>query len=195
MTSFLTKVNNMIKENHGKAKAANVAKTWFNKGRSIGIKHAPTRFKPGKIYIFRYEDPKTPNLPWWDRNPIVLSLGWEKKNDIGINLNLLPHKPRMAILDKVYSVYEQEIKRAMNVKKGRDRTLREKPLNLNYDKIKPYLERYGFKFAVRQYIPNLKSNQALVSYDKWTYVAMLDLVDIAGADINEVYDEFYNYTK
>lgn len=197
MAEFRTLVKKIIKESGGSTRASRNANLWYKESIRTStdfIAKTSEPFKPGKIYIFRYNDPKTPNLPWWDRNPISLSIGRNTLgNDVGINLNLLPPKAKSKLLDNVYEVYKTNIKKSIGASRGRNRTLNEKFLPLDYTKIKGYLKKFGFDFAVRSYIPGRKEQQRVISYVRWPFIDLMDLSDIANENIQVVYDEFYEY--
>ena len=52
---------------------------------------------------------------------------------------------------------------------------------ITYDGVKAYLDRYGFGFAIRQYIPSRKRSQAVVSNEAWPKIALANLIEINGA--------------
>ena len=76
-----------IKTYGSKARARQEAEKWYsdalNNFRDGSVqKIGPSRFMSGKIYVFRYDTPKTrEELEWWDRNPIVLALDPAGKNE------------------------------------------------------------------------------------------------------------------
>ena len=160
-------------DTHGSKKAArSFADDWYENGRNnrkiIEVNSVRERFRPGKIYSFEYTDPITPNLPWFDMHPVVLALNSENKNDMGVNLNLLPIRIKEELLDDVYEAVS-----------GR-------PMRITYEGVKNYLDRYGFGFAIRQYIPNRKGNQAVVEHKAWPKIALANLIEINGATIRMV---------
>ena len=75
-------IKRLSTEAGSKARARADAEKWFSEGRkSRAIKEvAKTRgkFSIGKIYSFEYT-PITDNLPWYDRNPVVLALDSKSK--------------------------------------------------------------------------------------------------------------------
>jgi hypothetical protein len=108
-----------IKSTGGQGKAINEARSWYTNAKqdskNTTLVKTTERFKRGKIYMFRYDEPKTiKNLKYWDANPVVLSFGQnEYGNDIGINLNLLPNQLRLKILDKIMESYSFYIQAAI----------------------------------------------------------------------------------
>ncbi|MFW6130137.1 MAG: hypothetical protein ACOC56_03060, partial [Atribacterota bacterium] len=137
------------------------------------------RFKRGKIYIFKYRNPfSIYKLKEWDSNPIVLSLGQDEyNNDIGINLNYIPNKLKIKILDKIMDQYSSKIKFAME---GVDvNAKQQKNLNdFDYNNLKRILNRLGFQKAIRTYKHNLKQKQFVVSYESWPKITFLNIKNI-----------------
>ena len=173
-------IKRLSTEAGSKARAKADAEKWFEEGRkNRAIREvAKSRglFSIGKIYSFEYT-PITDNLPWYDRNPVVLALNSPNKNDLGINLNLLPIKFKEELLDKVHSAL---------VFGANGDALRESSLRITYDGMKMFLERYGFGFAVRQYIPSRKRKQTVVSYQSWPKIALCDFAALEGASYADI---------
>lgn len=192
-------INALIRESRGLDVAKNSVNSWFkNTSQSTGDKSVESTssiFRAGKIYIFRYENPKTGDkLEWWDRNPVVLSLGHKDGKDIGINLNLLPYSRKIQLLDKIYEQYLPKIERMIERGKG-DATTEDGIADLTYEKLKPFLEKTGFGAAVRMYITGLRTNSKVISFTKWKNLALIDLNDIARGDINMAYSKLSKYIK
>lgn len=192
-------ISALIRESRGLDVAKNSANSWFkNTSLSTGDKSVESTssiFKSGKIYIFRYESPKTKDkLEWWDRNPMVLSLGRFEGKDIGINLNLIPYSRKLQLLDRIYEQYLPKIERMIERGKG-DASTEDGIADFTFEKLKPFLEQTGFGAAVRLYVTGLRSNTKVISFSKWKNIALIDLNDIAGADINTAYSQIGKYIK
>jgi hypothetical protein len=104
MGQVLKDIRALSKEAGGKRRAASDAEEWFQStSKSIRVKsvaRSMRRFEPGKIYVFRYENPVS--AFWWDSNPVVLALDpSDSGNDMGINLNMLPVPIKEQLLDFV----------------------------------------------------------------------------------------------
>ncbi len=107
----------------------------------------------GGLFIFEYFNPKykgTSVLPWFDKYPLVISLGPVMTNNgprnIGFNLHLLPPKVRIIVLCAVFELYKKLYRYQIFFKQ-------DKPVKIHYKQIIKILERYGVKFCVRMYIP------------------------------------------
>jgi len=199
MGEIRSKIAKYSKENGGKVVARKKAEMWYAKAlksfRDKSVTAPKTLpFIPGKIYVFRYDNPKTQQyLAWWDRNPIVLALDPVGQNDCGINLNLLPVEIKEQMLDDIYTKLAGKIK--TETTRAKDNAEAQGRLPMTYEGAKRYLDRYGFGFAVRQYIPTLKRKQAVVSYENWHMIALCDFIELEGASIASIQRQFRDYNK
>lgn len=193
-------IKNLSKEAGSKTKARRAAEKWFDEAsKSIRDMSVATHSKPfrvGMIHVFRYEKPKhLDRLDWWDRNPVVLAMDpHESGTDVGINLNLLPVEFKEDLLDLIYDRMQGQIKS----KSGRSKennALTQGEITLIYKDVKKFLVQFGFDFAIRQYIPELKKNQKVVSYESWAKIALCDFQDLKGAGINEVKRMYREHLK
>jgi hypothetical protein len=78
---------------------------------------------------------------------------------------------------------------------SKNNALNEKPLKITYDGMKKYLEKYGYDFALRQYIPARKKGQAVVSYSKWPEIAICDFMELNGTNVMKIRLMFNDYFK
>ena len=67
------------------------------------------------------------------------------------------------------------------------------PLSLSYDGAKNFLSKFGFDFAIRQYIPSRKAQQAVVSYEHWSRIALCDFLELEGKTIGAIRAQFRNH--
>ena len=108
----------------------------------------------GGLFIFEYHNPKykdTSVLPWFDKYPLVLSLGprvYETGvRNLGFNLHLLPPRIRIITLCYIFELYKTTYRFGIYYKKDIH------PVAVDYYNIIKVLEPYGVKFSVRMYIP------------------------------------------
>lgn len=186
-------IKELIRESGGKRRARKDAEDWYEFGKSSsiekGVHSKGGRFQPGKIYVFRYTPKYANELMWYDSNPVVLALDPDGNNDVGINLNLLPINIKENLLDRVYSVFEDEINRK-TVGGDKNDASRQGSLSLNWQDAKRFLASY--RFAIRQYIPNRKVGQAVVSYENWAKIVLCDFADLNGTTYSQLVNEFRN---
>lgn len=202
------RIAELSKEFGGKVRASIACMDWYEAGvkskTQNEAKITRTRFQPGKIYVFKYFPKYEKELPWFDKNPVVLAIEQVNNNDFGINLNLLPVPYKEKLLDELFT--------RMNIKVDAQETdiiseilgieipsginaLKEKPLRITYEGIKAYLEKDGYDFALRQYIPSRKRDQAVVSYSKWPEIALCDFMDFNKTNVMKVRLLFNDYLK
>ena len=197
MAKLSDEVKNFVQNARGLDNARIAADEWYRTvGKSSGDKSIQSYggpFQPGKIYIFRYEHPVTmERLDQWDANPVVLSLGRADGNDVGINLNYLPQKVKLQVLDKIYKnflpkIQEQEAKAPGQAKK-------QKPiLSFNADTILAFLNKAGLGYAIKRYVTNLRKSTKVVSAEGWKYVPLLNLAQIKKTDIRKVQSGYSKY--
>lgn len=193
-------IQDLSRKSGGRGKAISESQKWFESAskaiRESSVVQTRRPFVPGKIYVFRYEKPKhIDKLMWWDMNPVVLALDpTDNKNDLGINLNLLPVDIKIDLLDFVYDRMKSQIE---NQTKGAsaNNANKQAELKFTYDGAKKFLAEYGFDFAIRQYIPSLKTNQKVVSYESWAKIALCDFIELNGMTINQLKAAFINHLK
>ena len=202
MAVLSDEIKNFVKNARGLDNARSAAEQWFKtKGKSqndTSVKSYAGPFQPGKIYVFRYEKPVTMNkLEQWDAYPVVLSLGIENGVDVGINLNYLPYKAKLAVLDKIYKNFESKIEEQQRKHPG-DAKKQGMILSFNRDTIHRFLKDAGLDYAIRRYVTNLRKSTRVVEAEGWKYVPLLNLVQIKKTDIRKVesgYNKYINKKK
>lgn len=121
----------------------------------------------GGLFTFEYMNPKykgTDKLPWFDKYPLVLSLGpivtKQGIRNIGFNLHLLPPKVRIIVLCQVFELYKNLYRYQIFFKN-------DNPVQIQYSVIVKTLKRYGADFAIRMYIPARQKAVVVFSYTDW----------------------------
>ena len=184
-----------LSKNGGRSKAIRTAESWFKDSlkarKSKDVARIRSRFEPGKIYVFRYDDPITENLQWWDRAPVVLAIEQVGQNDLGVNLNLLPTEFKEKFLDTLYDRMSNQIKAASTGAASENAAV-QRPLRITYDGMKAFLDSEGYGFALRQYRPERITQKAVVAYEKWPQIALCDFADLEGLNKQEVIRLFIN---
>lgn len=155
--------NEIAKASHPAAAAVE----WYKKYKKDKDVQMRREFmKQGHLYIFDYRDPKYKDvLDFYDRQPLVLCLGQThsveySKNNIGINLHLLPPAVRRIVLFEVWKMFSTSFKRNMYT----DDT---KQVRVDWKLIKKPLEKYGVDFAIRSYIPPRQKSIIEFRYEDW----------------------------
>lgn len=183
-------IRELAKDAGGRGKAVSEAESWFEGSkksiREGAVQNTARRFRPGQVYVFRYDDPKYATE--WDRNPCVLALDPSGNNDCGINLNLLPPNIKEELLDVVYERFQGYLK-SQEGKPAKNQA----PLSLSYEGAKGFLGEFGFDFAIRQYIPSRKTKQAVVGYEHWSRIALIDFLQLEGMGVGAIRAMFRNH--
>tara|TARA_B110000285_G_C15064088_1_gene584078 strand:+ start:685 stop:1281 length:597 start_codon:yes stop_codon:yes gene_type:complete len=188
MGQVKTDIRQLSKDAGGKARAAKAAEDWFNTSRKSVRENAVARsagsFEPGKIYVFRYENPVV--AEWWDSNPVVLALNRsDTGNDMGINLNMLPVPLKEQLLDHVYEQYKGFIDGQTRGAKEENAKAQAR-LSFSYQGARTFLKKFGFDFAIRQYSTTRKSKQAVVSYEHWGRIALCDFLELNNSSVGAI---------
>ena len=192
MATFTSLVKERERDLGGFKKASKAALEIFNAGkRSATNKNIERRnafLEKGKLYTFRYR-PLDPNaLGYYDKNPLVLVVDRKKINggyiDIGINLNFLPFNQKLTILNKMVSAYKGLIQSNTGIAPNKANT--QKRLPINWEIAKRILGPSA-KFALRSYYTSRRSETYCFSYESWKDLIFLDVQDIEGATLTEIY--------
>lgn len=203
MSKLSIEVKNFIQNARGLDNARVAANEWFKTvGKSAGDKSIQSYsgpFQPGKIYIFRYEHPVTEEkLERWDANPVVLSLGRVNGLDVGINLNYLPQKAKLSLLDKIYDSYGTKIEdaEAKNPGVAKDQGF---ILSMNQAQLERFVGNMGINYAIKRYVTNLRKHSKVVSAEGWKYLPLLNLAQFKpDGNVNKVdsgYGKYINKKK
>jgi hypothetical protein len=181
------RIRELVKENGSKKNARAASEKWFKENKSSKrfneAKSTRERFEPGKIYAFNYSP--ISDLDWFDRKPVVLAIERVGDNDLGVNLNLIPVRLKEDMLDQIYNRFQGQINSTTKGARATNATA-QRPLRLTYAGMKAYLKSYGYDFAIRQYKPERKTSQAVVSYLRWPEIALCDFISLNGASVQQI---------
>ena len=148
--------------------------------------------EPGKIYTFRY-DPKTKDrLAYYDTNPVVICLGNVRgypNLNLGLNLNFLPYKIKIQLLDFIDKNLGETI--AKYAKVNPESAIMQKQLAITYEAVKQSLKQVNGQFALRSYYVDRRSDTYVVSYENWPQATLLKIEDLEGIKLNQVYGKYY----
>ena len=93
----------------------------------------------GKLFHFEYDPITADRLSYWDKSPMVISLGKHPNGNIlGMNINFLPKAVRYWMVGVVFNVYEGSIISAAAGKNYR-RATEQKQVEIDYIIIKRWL--------------------------------------------------------
>jgi hypothetical protein len=187
MVTLKSQISQYVKNLKGLNQAKNSTEAWLrdvkNSTGDNSIAKTNELFKPGKIYIFRYENPINKER-MWDLNPTVLSLGRVDGLDIGINLNYLNYNQRVTLLDTVYNQYSNIIEDSIKNSGTNAKNQKSIP-SMNYENIKKFLEKSTYQKACRRYMHSKRKNTIVVGYNHWDKIAVIDTSNFVNGDINK----------
>lgn len=151
------------------AGAKDKSQKWFNETIKQGVRgHKVSRPTPGKLYAYHYDAKHKDTLPYWDRYPLIIFLGFATSTKSGtllmhgLNLHYVPPKARQEFLESLLKQYASTPVLSNSTK-----------LKIDWSKVK------GFKGAdqmIKAYLPShIKGQLIEVKPADWANVVMLPL--------------------
>lgn len=142
---------------------------WFSETIKQGVKgHKVSKPEPGKLYAYNYDAKWKDTLPYWDRYPLIVCLGFVTSPKSGthlmhgLNLHYIPAKARQQFLEELLKQYA-------NTKTITNST----KLKIDWSKVK------GFRGAdkmIKAYLPgHIKGPIIEIKPSDWANVVMLPL--------------------
>jgi len=203
MTTLLQDIYQIERE-LGIIKAQKDAYSWYvaarNDERDNSLIRAPEQkgyLQAGKISIFTYNPKGKKVLDYYDKKPVVISLGQIKKGnkiyELGINLNFIPSPYKWYILNTINKLYSGFIKQQI-LGKNSNNALLQRMIYYRYSVLKQVLRQYKVSHALRIYIPSRKSRVYISSYETWSRIAFLSIENFEGITYNEMIQK-YNASK
>lgn len=185
----------------GLRRANKEAMQWYRAARNdtenLSVARAPKQkgyLEPGKIHIFTYNPKGKGVLDYYDKKPVVISLGTVKEDngniyDLGINLNFIPVPYKWYILNMLREVYRDFYYSQMNGRRAGD-ALMQARIKYKYNILKQLLRKYGMEFAIRKYIPSRKSRVYVCSYESWFNIAFLSIENFEGINYDDMIKKY-----
>ena len=187
-----------IRKSKGLTKAQEDAYAWYKSAKKNPYDGSvefvnDQMLQVGKINVFKYNPKGKDKLDYYDKNPVVISLGTFRKNnriyEMGINLNFIPAPYKWYVLDKIQNIYSGFFIRNKTGKTPIG-ALKQPQIKYSYNALKTLLDSFGFKFALRVYIPSRKSNVYCIDYNSWINSAFLSIDKFEGITYNQMISEF-----
>lgn len=141
-------------------------------------------FEPGKFYTFGYDAKYKDILTFWDRSPIVFSLGtYKQKNgvvvNLGINISFYIPTIKTKIIKHINALYKDSI--LTTTKQHPYSANQQNYLKLNVELLRNNLNSlgYGFDFAIRRYLPNhIIGPVHCICYEDWEKLLKMELTTV-----------------
>ena len=102
---------------------------------------------PGSVLMYKYNAKDKEKR--YDRTPLTMVLSKSKTYMLGLNLHWCPYPMRVTLIKAFFKINKKNIKE-------------QKPLELDYKMIKPYLKRLGYFPVIRLYIRKRMSAGAII---------------------------------
>lgn len=187
------KQNPWIKQRPASKAASWLFKTVFNDPSTY--RYTRRLLYQGGMFMFEYFNPKykgTSVLPWFDKYPLVISLGPITTNlgirNIGFNLHLLPPKIRIIVMCSIFELHKKLYRYQIFVKQN-------KPVSIDYRLIISNLDRYNIGFCVRMYIPNRMNQIVCFPYKDWHRAVFIPSRSYDGIRSKQLIKEWREYGK
>jgi len=156
--------------------------SWVNESikseKSLQVETTSGRMEYGKLYQFKYFDPKTMDaMSYWNTNPIVIKVGeYTSKTegilDIGLNLNFFPVNVKMQFIDvywnRYHGLYESTTIRSKSPKD-------QGHVKFNTNAFNSIFKPYGVGFVTRRYINSRISDMRVFSNDIDTWASAMHI--------------------
>lgn len=135
----------------------------------------------GRMMFFMYSPKWAKELPYYDKFPLVVPIGYYPDGFLGLNLHYLPFILRAKLLDALFTLKE-------NYKD-------EEYVNVSYQILKG-LGNTVYKPTIKRYLyHHVHSTFAQVPFDEWEIAAMLPVEDFRKADKREVWADSKAYIR
>lgn len=155
------------------------SRSWFREQASKLLSIRPERFvkskgargnqvtaiwRPGDMYMFKYDPLLKETLPYYDRFPLIMLLDETTDGFLGLNFHYLPPLMRAVLMETMY--------RFLNNKDFDEETR----LLISYEKLKALSGRPLYKPCIKRYLNNhVMSRFIKIHPAEWDVVLMLPL--------------------
>lgn len=130
----------------------------------------------GRMYLFAYQA-KTPDIPYFDRYPLIFPFSQVDGGFYGINLHYLPHLMRAKLMDGLLSLAEGDL------------TPKTK-LAMSYQLLSSASQTRYFKPCVKHYLNSqVQSRFLMIGAPDWKKAIFLPLEKFVGATRDQVYKD------
>lgn len=164
-------------------------------------------FLPGSIYMFQYPNPITKDLlSYYDKRPMTLIIGTFIAKTTGrtivqgINLDFIPEKQKVDLLDTYYRVFMKDL---LGAEKDSDNGLVGQAKNLGkylkdwslMTKVFVDQAKIPLTFAIRNYDISGIFNPVLVEIEDWCMIPFYVPKEIEGKGLAKIYAEYVTAKK
>lgn len=144
----------------------------------------------GKVVMFFYDPKMKEELPYYDRNPLILLLSVDAEGFTAINFHYLYPLLRAQLLDMIME--DSEYKFLKNPEEARYNRFARRQLNMSYRKLQGLCASGLYKPCVKRYLwKHVKSRFYLVDPDDWATLLPLPLERFEKKTAARVWEESF----
>lgn len=165
INSFRSSIREKLK-NEGAA-VNNKSAKWFAETIKKNVRgHQVSKPEPGKLYAYIYDAKHKDTLPYWDKYPLIINLGYGKNGSsrvmYGLNLHYIPPKARQQFLEELLKQYANTPTITNKTK-----------LKINWSQVKGFA---GADKMIKSYLPgHIKGPMIEIKPADWANVVMMPL--------------------
>lgn len=135
-----------------------------------------SRPRLGHMYAYVYKPKHKKTLPYWDRNPLVIVIGFKPGGFLGLNLHYLAPRTRLVLLSK--------LKDFQTTKKVTERTR----FRMTYDLLNSTKKYKEFRPTIKRYLYSyLSTKLAKIPAPDWELAIFLPTARFVGVSNTFVY--------
>ena len=140
--------------------------------------------RPGRMFMYRYSPKTKSTLPYWDAFPLVISLDYQPKHILGLNLHYLPPRYRNVFFAQLLS-------------KVNDRSMSEDARILaTYAMLKQSMRFRFFQPCIKKYLINrVRSKVVVVPPEHWNIAINLPTEAFIKENRRDVWRDSINKIK
>jgi len=143
----------------------------------------------GKMYAFQYF---TKLEKQSDSFPIVIGLGNNGKNQLGLNLHYMPYNARIQFLKELTKSLESQITLQLKDNKLGNPNIQSQIDSFTWNNLnESFGKKYNLQYCIRQYNLNNMINVYNLGYEHWYLGAVNDENSFIGGNINTIQSLFY----
>lgn len=145
----------------------------------------------GKLAMFFYDPKMKEELPYYDRNPLIMLLSVDSEGFTAINFHYLYPLLRANLLDMIMA--DTEYKFLKNPEEARYNRFARRQLNMSYRKLQGLCASGLYKPCVKRYLwKHVRSRFYLIDPDDWATLLPLPLERFEKKTAQRVWEDSFN---
>lgn len=132
----------------------------------------------GSMFFFYYDAKLKDELPYWDRFPLVLPIELYSDSFLGLNFHYLPLNMRIALLDKLYDLTNN------------DKFDASTKIRASYGFLSKAARYKEFQPCLKKYLgTHIQSRMVMIEPDHWDTAIFLPVEQFVGASSRQVWSD------